>query len=62
MLSHLLRNIELINKQTLNLIKKMNNIYTNFLKKDYHPFYPKMLLNADTGEDIRIIAQHSEIS
>ena len=40
----------------------INKISTKIFKKDFYPFYPKMLLNADTGEDIRIIAQHSEIS
>ena len=40
----------------------INKIYRKISKKDFYPFYPKMLLNADTGEDIRIIAQHSEIS
>ena len=37
----------------------MNKISTKIFKKDYYPFYPKMLLDADTGEDIRIIAQYS---
>ena len=40
----------------------INKISSKIFKKDFYPFYPKMLLNADTGEDIRIIAQHSEIS
>ena len=40
----------------------INKISTKIFKKDFYPFYPKMLLNVDTGEDIRIIAQHSEIS
>ena len=40
----------------------INKISTKIFKKDYYPFYPKMLLDTDTGEDIRIIAQHSEIS
>jgi len=41
---------------------RINKISSKIFKKDFYPFYPKMLLNADTGEDIRIIAQHSEIS
>ena len=40
----------------------INKIYKKISKKDFYPFYPKMLLDTDTGEDIRIIAQHSEIS
>ena len=40
----------------------INKISSKIFKKDFYPFYPKMLLNVDTGEDIRIIAQHSEIS
>jgi len=40
----------------------INKIYRKISKKDFYPFYPKMLCNTDTGEDIRIIAQHSEIS
>ena len=40
----------------------MNKISTKIFKKDYYPFYPKMLLDADTGEDIRVIAQYSGMS
>ena len=40
----------------------INKISTKIFKKDYYPFYPKMLLDADTGEDIRVIAQYSGIS
>jgi len=40
----------------------VNKIYKKISKKDFYPFYPKMLLDTNTGEDIRIIAQHSKIS
>ena len=40
----------------------MNKISTKIFKKDYYPFYPKILLDADTGEDIRVIAQYSGMS
>jgi hypothetical protein len=39
----------------------INKISTKIFKKDYYPFYPKMLLDADTGEDIRVIAQYTRI-
>lgn len=35
----------------------INKIYKNLVKKDMYPFYPKLLLNEDTGEDLRLVAQ-----
>jgi hypothetical protein len=40
----------------------INKIYKKISKKDFYPFYPKMLLDTDTGEDIRVIAQYSGMS